>query len=58
MPPDISDDDSSSDVTTKEGEDALLYCSASGHPTPRITWRREDGTFLTINSKEGEQKKG
>lgn len=43
VPPDISDDESSGDVVTKEGENASLFCSAHGHPEPRIIWRREDG---------------
>lgn len=58
VPPDISDEDSSSDVTTKEGEDASLYCSASGHPTPRITWRREDGSAISLRPTGVNLKKG
>lgn len=37
VPPDISDAESSSDQTVNEGQNALLYCSANGHPMPRIT---------------------
>lgn len=57
VPPDITDETSSSDVTVKEGEDALLYCSANGHPKPRITWRREDGSYVTVTTKDGTSKK-
>ncbi|XP_055700744.1 lachesin-like isoform X1 [Phlebotomus papatasi] len=52
VPPDINDEESSSDVTAREGEDATLFCSANGHPTPRITWRREDGAPLLIRRNE------
>lgn len=48
MPPDISDEESSGDVVAKEGENASLFCSAHGHPEPRITWRREDGAPLYL----------
>lgn len=50
VPPDISDEESSSDLTIKEGEKASLYCHAHGHPTPRITWRRNDGTPIWLSS--------
>lgn len=50
MPPDILDEESSSDVTIKEGENASLYCNANGHPVPRITWRRNDGAPFWLPS--------
>uniref|UniRef100_A0A336MTJ8 CSON004957 protein n=1 Tax=Culicoides sonorensis TaxID=179676 RepID=A0A336MTJ8_CULSO len=50
LPPDISDEESSSDLTIKEGENASLYCNAHGHPTPRITWRRNDGAPIWLSS--------
>ncbi|XP_065157445.1 lachesin-like [Atheta coriaria] len=43
VPPDIIYDDTSGDLSVSEGENATLWCRATGHPTPRITWRREDG---------------
>lgn len=58
VPPDIDYLKTSQDVVVQEvvsqslsvkvtliclkGENVTLVCSASGHPTPRITWRRED----------------
>ncbi|XP_059489055.1 lachesin-like isoform X2 [Neocloeon triangulifer] len=48
VPPDIKDDQTSSDVTVQEGENATLTCKATGHPSPRILWRREDGESLLI----------
>ncbi|KAJ8883825.1 hypothetical protein PR048_015680 [Dryococelus australis] len=48
LPPDIVDEETSSDVTVKEGENATLVCRATGHPHPRIIWKREDGTPLVL----------
>lgn len=48
VPPDISDEETSSDITVQEGENATLVCRATGHPVPRILWRREDGESLII----------
>ncbi len=42
IPPDIDDLRTSSDVFVNEGDDAMLECSANGHPRPKITWLRED----------------
>ncbi|KAF5281313.1 hypothetical protein FQR65_LT14774 [Abscondita terminalis] len=49
VPPDIDDTETSSDVTVSEGENVTLACKASGHPSPRILWRREDGDHLQLN---------
>ena len=41
--PEISIYRSSGDVVVKEGASTVLTCKAEGHPTPMITWKREDG---------------
>ncbi|KAK6644449.1 hypothetical protein RUM43_000716 [Polyplax serrata] len=50
VPPDIIDEETSSDVTVREGENATLVCRAKGHPVPRIIWKREDGDHLQFKS--------
>ena len=46
VPPDIDYLQTSKDVVVQEGENVTLVCRASGHPAPRITWRREDGDTI------------
>lgn len=41
--------ESSSDLTVTEGENATLKCSAIGYPEPNITWRREDYQPIYLN---------
>jgi neurotrimin len=48
FPPDISDDESSSDTTIHEGKNVTLHCSATGNPIPRILWRRDDGLPIKL----------
>ncbi|KAK3929252.1 Hemicentin-1, partial [Frankliniella fusca] len=47
-PPDIISDDSSADLHVPEGDNATLHCKATGHPTPRVTWRREGGEPILL----------
>ncbi|XP_063709358.1 lachesin-like [Culicoides brevitarsis] len=48
VPPNIVDEESSADIAVQEGEDAILICRATGHPPPRVTWKREDGDFMLL----------
>ncbi|CAO1422983.1 unnamed protein product [Diamesa hyperborea] len=50
LPPDISDKDSSTDLTIHEFQDARLFCSATGHPTPKILFRKDDGTPIIFRN--------
>ncbi|XP_050525797.1 lachesin-like isoform X1 [Daktulosphaira vitifoliae] len=50
VPPDIITDESSTDITLMEGENATLSCHATGNPEPRITWKREKGQPLLMRS--------
>lgn len=34
VPPDILDADTSKDITVSEGQNASLYCAATGNPQP------------------------
>lgn len=58
VPPDIDDTGTSSDVTVEEGDNVTLSCSASGHPEPRILWRREDGDHIILQDNPHDIKKG
>jgi neurotrimin len=53
FPPDISDEESSTDTTIHEGRNVTLHCSARGNPQPRILWRRDDGIPIKMRSEYG-----
>ncbi|KAL7020222.1 hypothetical protein ACKWTF_011422 [Chironomus riparius] len=53
VPPDIINEDSSTDIAVQEGEDATLICRATGHPQPRVVWRREDGEHIFMRKSSG-----
>ncbi|KAJ8883885.1 hypothetical protein PR048_015740 [Dryococelus australis] len=48
VPPDIVDEETSSDITVQEGDNATMTCRAVGHPAPRILWKREGGEELVF----------
>ncbi|XP_069165301.1 lachesin isoform X2 [Procambarus clarkii] len=50
VPPDIIDEESSSEVVVKESQDVTLECRARGSPKPVISWKREDGGKIDINN--------
>ena len=52
-PPDISDEESSTDTTIHEGRDVTLRCAARGNPIPRILWRRDDGKAISLRNEAG-----
>lgn len=58
MPPDISDGQTSGDVTAQEGDNSTLVCHATGRPQPRIIWRREDGEHLLVRKESRELVRG
>lgn len=48
VPPNIVDEESSADIAVQEGDDAMLACHATGHPAPRIAWKREDNASMLL----------
>ncbi|KAK1137145.1 hypothetical protein K0M31_001670, partial [Melipona bicolor] len=49
VPPNIEDYQSSSDVIVREGANVSLTCKATGSPKPTISWKRDDGSKISIN---------
>ena len=50
VPPKIITKDDNSNLVVREGENLTLSCNATGHPTPHIVWRREDGEDIMLSS--------
>uniref|UniRef100_A0A182VQR1 Ig-like domain-containing protein n=1 Tax=Anopheles minimus TaxID=112268 RepID=A0A182VQR1_9DIPT len=55
LPPDIINEESSADIAVQEGEDATIVCKAVGHPTPRVTWKREDGEYMLLRKPQSRE---
>ncbi|KAK7578213.1 hypothetical protein V9T40_010418 [Parthenolecanium corni] len=53
IPPDIINEDTSSDMMVPEGESVRLSCKAKGYPQPHITWRREDNEDIILKDPSG-----
>lgn len=58
VPPDIVYEETSADMSIQEGENGTLVCKAGGHPSPRITWRREDGQPVLLRKSRTEMYRG
>lgn len=53
VPPNIIDDESSpSSVSVRENQNLSLTCKAEGSPTPKISWKREDGNHIAVDRKK------
>ncbi|CAH0553151.1 unnamed protein product [Brassicogethes aeneus] len=50
VPPDILDYPTSADMVVDEGSDVSLRCVAKGSPEPSITWKREDGHLIHLQT--------
>ncbi|GIY96904.1 lachesin [Caerostris extrusa] len=53
IPPKIDEEYTSSDTDVREGGDVILRCRATGSPTPKIKWRREDQKDIPAGLKLG-----
>lgn len=51
-PPDIIDERTPGEVRVRENEPLKLTCEARGNPTPKITWKREDGLDLHLSPRD------
>jgi len=56
VPPDISTENTSSDVVVIEGQHTNLTCVASGNPKPTISWKREDGEEFIVRDGKNRKK--
>ncbi|XP_041975575.1 lachesin-like isoform X2 [Aricia agestis] len=53
VPPDFIMEETSGDVMVPEGGTAKVSCRARGQPTPRVMWRREDGSDIVLKDPNG-----
>ncbi|XP_042898660.2 lachesin isoform X2 [Parasteatoda tepidariorum] len=55
VPPDIIMNESSTDITAREGTNVSLLCKAKGYPSPNISWRREDNQPIPLGMWHGKK---
>uniref|UniRef100_T1JP54 Ig-like domain-containing protein n=1 Tax=Strigamia maritima TaxID=126957 RepID=T1JP54_STRMM len=58
IPPDIIYKETSSDMAVTEGNTVTLICKTTGYPTPKTTWRREDGGAIILKTAGRDKIKG
>ncbi|KAG5682113.1 hypothetical protein PVAND_011492 [Polypedilum vanderplanki] len=49
VPPNIDDQQTSTDIVVREGANVTLRCRANGSPEPTIRWKRDDNMKININ---------
>ncbi|CAG9803944.1 unnamed protein product [Chironomus riparius] len=49
VPPNIDDQQTSTDIVVREGANVKMKCSANGSPLPTIKWKRDDAMKININ---------
>ncbi|XP_066902921.1 lachesin isoform X2 [Halyomorpha halys] len=52
VPPDILDNETSTDMVVRENSNVAFKCAARGSPPPAITWRREGGQKIQTGNGE------
>lgn len=57
IPPDIADDDGS-EAKASEGGSVEVRCTATGVPTPTISWKRTLGRNIVFRDDNGKVLKG
>lgn len=58
VPPTIIEEETSSDIAVDERNPLSLKCRGRGYPSPAVTWRREDGRELHLETFAGKEMPG